>query len=58
MTKKELIDKVAEETDLIKKNTDEIFNTCFETIMEYLKNEAEKARREERKSPDHRFWSI
>ena len=49
MTKKELIDKVAEETDLTKKDTDEIVNTCFKTIMEYLKSEAEKPE-EEKKS--------
>ena len=42
MTKKELISKVAEETDLTKKDTDEIVNSCFETIMDYLKSEAEK----------------
>jgi len=49
MTKKELIDKVAENTELTKKDTDEIVNTCFETIMEYLKSEAEKPEEEREK---------
>ncbi len=49
MTKKELVDKVAENTELTKKDTDEIVNTCFETIMEYLKSEAEKPEEEREK---------
>ena len=42
MTKTELIDAVFEETDLFKKDVARIVNTTFDTIMEYLEEEAKK----------------
>jgi len=43
MTKTDLIDKVAEKTDLTKKDTGKVVNTTIETIMEHLADEAEKS---------------
>lgn len=43
MTKTDLIDMVAEETDQTKKDTGEIINTAIDSIMEYLSEEANKA---------------
>ena len=43
MTKNELIDAVAEKTDVTKKDTGEVINETIDTIMNYLKSEAEKA---------------
>ncbi len=42
MTKTELIDHVAEKTGNTKKDCNEIINTTFDSIMEYLKQEAKK----------------
>ncbi len=42
MTKTDLIDKVAEETGLTKKDSGEAINATIDTIMEYLKEEAKK----------------
>ena len=42
MTKTDLIDKVAEETGLTKKDTGEAINSTIDTIMNYLKEEAGK----------------
>ncbi len=42
MTKTELIDVVAEKTDLTKKDTGNIVNTTIDTIIEYLSSEASK----------------
>ncbi|MFW6410279.1 MAG: HU family DNA-binding protein [Halanaerobiales bacterium] len=42
MTKTELIDVVAEKTDLTKKDTGEAINTAIDTIVEYLSEEANK----------------
>ena len=42
MTKTELIDLVAEKTDMTKKDTDEIINTAIDSIIEYLSEEADK----------------
>ena len=42
MTKTELIDVVAEETDLTKKDTGKIINTALEAVMDYLEKEAKK----------------
>ncbi len=44
MTKTELIDKVAEKTDLTKKDTGKVVNTAIETIMDYLSAEANKSK--------------
>ena len=43
MTKLELIDVVAEETGLTKKDTKKTIDATFETIMDYLGEEAKKA---------------
>ena len=43
MTKNELIDAVAEETGVTKKDTGEIVNETIDTIMNHLKSEAKKA---------------
>ena len=42
MTKTDLIDMVAEKTDLTKKDTGEIINTAVDSIMDYLSQEANK----------------
>ena len=42
MTKTELIDLVAEKTDLTKKDTGKIINTTIDSIIEYLSEEAQK----------------
>jgi len=42
MTKNELIDAVAENTGVTKKDTGEIINNMIDTIMEHLKAEADK----------------
>ncbi|MGM0420521.1 MAG: HU family DNA-binding protein [Bacillota bacterium] len=42
MTKTELIDHVAEKTGHTKKDCNEIINTTFDSIMEYLTKEADK----------------
>ncbi len=42
MTKTELIDHVAEKTDMTKKDCDEIINATFDSIMNYLEEESEK----------------
>lgn len=42
MTKTDLIDVVAEETGLTKRDTSKIINTVVETIMDYLGQEAKK----------------
>ena len=42
MTKMELIDAIAEETDQYKKDVKEIVDNAFDTIMEYLGEEAGK----------------
>ena len=42
MTKTELIDHVAEKTDMTKKDCDEIINATFDSIMDYLEEESEK----------------
>lgn len=42
MTKSELIDKVAEKTGLTKKDTGETITALFDTIVEFLKDEAAK----------------
>ncbi|MFW5976718.1 MAG: HU family DNA-binding protein [Bacillota bacterium] len=42
MTKTELIDMVAEKTELTKKDTGEVVNTTIEVIMDYLSKEAKK----------------
>ena len=39
MTKTDLIDKVAEETGLTKKDTGEAINSTIDTIMNYLKED-------------------
>ena len=46
MTKTELIDKVAEETGLTKKDTGKVINTTIDVIMDYLGEEAEKPEEE------------
>ena len=46
MTKTELIDVVAKETELTKKDTGKIINTTMETIMNYLGQEAKKPEEE------------
>ena len=43
MTKNELIDAVAEETGVTKKDTGEVINQTIDTIMNHLRSEAEKA---------------
>jgi len=43
MTKNELIDAVAEKTDVTKKDTGKVVNETIDTIMNYLKSEANKA---------------
>ena len=43
MTKLELIDAVAEETELTKKDTKKTINTAIDTIMDYLAGEAKKS---------------
>ncbi|MGM0413808.1 MAG: HU family DNA-binding protein [Bacillota bacterium] len=43
MTKTELIDLVAEKTGHTKKDCNEIVNTTFDSIMDYLTEEAEKS---------------
>jgi len=43
MTKLELIDAVAEETGLTKKDTGKVLNTAIDTIMDYLGGEAKKS---------------
>ncbi|SDL90315.1 HU family DNA-binding protein [Halarsenatibacter silvermanii] len=42
MTKTELIDHVAEKTDMTKKDCDKIINATFDSIMDYLEEEADK----------------
>ena len=42
MTKTELIDAVAEKTDITKKDCGEIVNTTIDTIVEHLSDEAQK----------------
>ncbi|MCF8002100.1 MAG: HU family DNA-binding protein [Halanaerobiales bacterium] len=42
MTKTDLIDKVAEETGLTKKDSGKAVNTAIDKIMNYLKKEAKK----------------
>ncbi len=42
MTKNELIDAVAENTGVTKKDTGEVINNMIDTIMEHLKAEAKK----------------
>ena len=42
MTKNELIDAVAEETGVTKKDTGEVINQTIDTIMNHLRSEAEK----------------
>jgi len=42
VTKTELIDHVAEKTDMTKKDCDEIINATFDSIMDYLEEESEK----------------
>ena len=46
MTKTELIDLVAEKTDLTKKDTGEIINTTIDSIIDYLSEEANKQEEE------------
>ncbi len=46
MTKTELIDHVAEKTDMTKKDCDKIINATFDSIMDYLEKEAEKEEEE------------
>ena len=46
MTKTELIDLVAEKTDLTKKDTGEIINTTVDSIIDYLSEEANKSEEE------------
>ena len=46
MTKTELVDAIAEETDLLKKDIKEVIDTTFDTIMDYLEKEAEKPEKE------------
>ncbi len=43
MTKTDLIDMVAEKSDLTKKDTANIVNTTIDSIIEYLSDEANKA---------------
>ena len=43
MTKLELIDAVAEETGLTKKDTKKTIDTAIDTIMDYLAGEAKKS---------------
>lgn len=43
MTKTELIDVVAEKTGFTKKDTGEAVNAVFDTIVDYLSDEANKA---------------
>lgn len=42
MTKNELIDAVAEETGVTKKDTGEVINQTIDTIMNHLRSEAKK----------------
>lgn len=42
MTKNELIDAVAENTGVTKKDTGEVINNMIDTIMEHLREEAKK----------------
>lgn len=42
MTKTDLVDLVAEKTDLTKKDTGKVINTTIEEIMNYLSEEAQK----------------
>jgi len=42
VTKTELIDAVAEKTGLTKKNSGEVINAVFETIVDHLSSEAGK----------------
>ncbi len=42
MTKTDLIDVLAEKTELTKKDTGEVVNKLFETVGDYLAEEAEK----------------
>lgn len=42
MTKTDLIEKVAEETGMTKKDTSEVVNSIFDTITEFLAEEAKK----------------
>ena len=46
MTKTELVDAIAEETNLLKKDIKEVIDTTFDTIMDYLAEEAEKPEKE------------
>ena len=46
MTNTELIDHVAEKTDMTKKDTDKIINATFDSIMEYLEEESKKEEEE------------
>jgi len=46
VTKNELIDVVAENTGVTKKDTGEVVNNMIDTIMEHLKSEAEKPEEE------------
>lgn len=43
MTKTDLIDMVAEKTNMTKKDTGEIINTAVDGIMDYLSEEADKS---------------
>ena len=43
MTKTDLVDVVAEETGLTKKDTKKTIDTAIETIMDYLGDEAKKS---------------
>ena len=43
MTKTDLIDAVAEETGLTKKDTGKVLNTTIETVMDYLGEEAKNS---------------
>lgn len=42
MTKTDLIEKVAEETGMTKKDTSEVVNSIFDTITNFLADEAKK----------------
>ncbi|MCF8001709.1 MAG: HU family DNA-binding protein [Halanaerobiales bacterium] len=58
MTKTELIDVVAEKTDLTKKETGKIINTTMETIMDYLGKEAKKSEKDRDKVQIMGFGSF
>ena len=49
MTKLELVDAIAEETELFKKDIKKIIDATFETIMAYLGEEAKKAEEDRNK---------